>query len=459
MRDARAVLPGALLIFMALAMAHLFTGEPVLRHVTHVSMALVVLASVPRLGLREAYLLVLSAGLGWMLWIWHPDPKTAALAALDQAAFLMAFVLLISLVQEGAMTSQAVAETGLYLARQPGGRRFCGLFGGTMAAAVVFNLGTLSLLAPLIRRAAEEEPDNPLTPTRERRQLNAVLRGFAWSVVWSPTAIAPLTLLGLIEGIDRPLWIALGFAMSVTMLVLGWAEDRIAWRGHTAAALGLPPVTRTPLPRRAVRDFLSVTAAFAGLTGAFMVIFGLGVPPALMASAPLLLIGWLWAQNADAPGRLREIARHGLPATAPAAVTLGCAGFVGIAGATLVPAEALAEAVNLDSWPGWLFMLATTLGVVALSQFGFSPIMMAVFFGAVLGTLPSLPAGPTLTAVAIATGWSVSTTISPFASGVILLTRITGHSGQRLTYVWNSTFTGLAVLVLAGAYWLMTGGT
>ena len=458
MRDARVGLPVALLLFMALSLGHLFTGEPILRHAVHAMMALVVLVAVPRLGVREAYLLVLSGALAGMLWVWHPEPGPAALAALDQAAFLMAFVLLISLVQEGAMTSRSVAETGLYLARQPGGRRFCGLFGGTMAAAVVFNLGTLSLLAPLIRRAAEEEPDNPLTPTRERRQLNAVLRGFAWSVVWSPTAIAPLTLLLLIEGIDRPLWIVLGFVLSLVMLAVGWAEDRWAWRGHTAAALGLPPVVRSPVPGRAVLRFLTVTAVFAGLTLGFMTLFGLGVPPALMAAAPLLLVGWLWAQGADAPARLSEIFRIGLPATAPAAVTLGCAGFVGIAGATLVPSEALADAVSLQSWPGYLFMLATTLGVVALSQFGFSPIMMAVFFGAVLGSLPSLPAEPTLTAVAIAAGWSVSTTISPFASGVILLTRITGHSGRKLTYGWNRVFTALSVLVLASAYWLMTGG-
>ena len=103
-------------------------------------------------------------------------------------------------------------------------------------------------------------------------------------------------------------------------------------------------------------------------------------------------------------------------------------------------------------------MLATTLAVLALSQFALSPIMMAVFFGAVLGSLPSLPAGPTLTAVAIAAGWSVSTTFSPFASGVILLTRITGRSGPELTYRWNAVFSGLSVLILALAYLAMTGG-
>ena len=455
MRD---LLAGLLLAVMAAELVHQLTGLATAARAAHLAMAAVVIVSIPRLGWREAYLLSLSAVLAGMV-IWqHPAPWEALLRALDQAVFLLAFVLMISLVQEGAMTSPAVAETGLWLARQPGGRRFSGLFGGTMVAGVVFNLGTLSLLAPLIRRAAQDAPDDPLTPIRERRQLNAVLRGFAWCVVWSPTAIAPLTLMGLIEGIDRPLWIALGLGLSLVMLVMGWLEDRLAWRNHTAAALGLPPVVRARMPGRAVLRFLGVAAGLAVLTGAVMAATGLGVPASLMAAAPVLLVGWLMAQRADVGARLAEIAREGLPASAPAAVTLGCAGFVGIAGAALIPAEAWAAALGLDDWPAWAFMLATTLAVVALSQFGLSPVMMAVFFGAVLGALPELPAGPTLTALAIAAGWSVATTISPFASGVILLTRMTGHPGRELTYGWNAVFTGLAVLLLAGAYWVMTGG-
>lgn len=456
MRDAQALI---LLALMAAELAHQFLGGPATALVAHGLLLLAVLVSLPRLGLREAYLLSLCAGLFAALWAWHPDPWMAVGRALDQAGFLFAFVLLISLVQEGAMTSPAVASTGMWLAKQPGGRRFCGLFGGTMVAAVVFNLGTISLFAPLIRRAAEDAPDDPLTPTRERRQLNAVLRGFAWAVVWSPTAIAPLTLWALIDGIDRVSWIAFGFVLALVMLTIGWLEDRLAWRNHTAAALGLPPVQRAPMPALSVRRFLGVTAAFAGLTGGIMLLTGRGVPASLMAASPLLLLGWLYVQHADVATRLREILFTGTPASAPAAVTLGCAGFVGIAAAALVPADQVAEAIGLDGWPAWVFMLAMTMAVVALSQFALSPIMMAVFFGAVLGALPDLPAGPTLSALAVAAGWSVATTSSPFASGVILLTRMTGHPGTELTYRWNARFTGLSVLALAVAYWLITGGS
>lgn len=453
MRDA---LSAALLAVMALELVHLFWGSDLARASAHIVMICVILAAIPRLGPREAYLMALSAVLGALLWVWHPDPWPAARRAMDQAVFLMAFVLLVSLIQEAAVTSASVEKLGTYLARQPGGRRFFAIFGGTMVMAVIFNMSTITLLAPLIHRAAAAAPDDPLTPVRERRQLNAHLRGFAWSVVWSPTAIAPLALMGLIGGIDRPAWIAWGLVLSCTMMVVGWAEDHWSFRRQTAAAMGLPRVQPTEMPVGAFARFLAVCAVFAGLTGAFMAVTGQRVPASLMAAAPVLLILWLLAQRAALGRRLREIVGRGLPASAPMCVTLAGSGFIGIAAAALLPAGQVADWIGLDTLPAWAFMLGTTLTVTALSQLGLSPIMMAVFLGAVLGSLPSLPATPTQTALAVAAGWAVSTTISPFASGVILLSRVTGHPGTRLTYRWNAVFTGLSVAVLALAFAMAT---
>ncbi len=448
----------ALVAVMGLELGHLFLGVPGLRDGAHIALVGVILVAAPRLGLREAYLLTLSGVLIALLWWLHPAPIAAARDALDQAVFLMTFILLLSLVQEAAMTSPSVAMVGTYLAKQPGGRRFIGLYGGTNVMAVIFNLGTVTLIAPVIRRAAEDAPDDPLTPVRERRQLSSVLRGFAWCVVWSPTAVAPLALLTLIDGIDRGRWIALGVMLAGAMLLIGWAEDRWRWRNHTAAALGLPPVVRAPLPGLALLRFLGVCLTFIGLTGAIMWASGLGVPPSLMAAAPILMVGWFLAQRANIRVELGRVAGRGLPASAPAAVTLACSGFVGIAGAALVPADAAAEWIGLDALPAWVFMIAITVAVAALAQLALSPIMMAVFFGAILGALPSLPASPTLTALAISCGWAVSMTCAPFASVVLMMSRITGVPGTRLTYRWNSGFTLLSLAVLTGAFWLMTGG-
>ncbi|MEM0944487.1 MAG: hypothetical protein AAGI70_11125, partial [Pseudomonadota bacterium] len=219
-----------------------------------------------RLGWREAYLLSLCVGLSALLLVLHPAPFEALRQAFDQAGLLMAFVLLLSLLQETAGTSRAIRETGMWLTRQPPGRRYIAIYSGTNVMSVLFNLGMVSLLAPLIKRGVEEAaPGDPLNPIRERRQLNALLRGFAWCVVWSPTAIAPLALMELIDGIDRGRWIAMGFVLALAVLAIGWAEDRL--RFPPRLRVGATPV---PPPWRAIGGFLAVCAVFLSLTGLMM---------------------------------------------------------------------------------------------------------------------------------------------------------------------------------------------
>lgn len=465
----------ALLILVALEIAHQFTGIQALGWATFAALGVAIVTALPRLGLREGYLISLSLVMMVLLWLWHPEPLQASERALNQAVFLMAFLLSISLIQEAAQTSRSVAALGRYLANQPGGRRYVGLYTGTMGMAVIFNIGTLSLLAPLITRAAEKPADTDtgdvsnsaaseiavaqrLAQTRERRQLNAVIRGFSWSVVWSPTAIAPLALFTLLPEANRTLWIGLGLGLAMLMLLIGWAEDRIAWRHMTAEALGRPPIPVPPLPRRAAARFTGVCLGLAVVTGVLMLVLNLGVPAALMGAAPLIMAGWLYLQEIDAKARITEIAREGVPATVPAAITLAAAGFVGIAGADLLPAQAIADWIDLDAAPEWLFLTGTIVAVVALSQFGLSPIMMAVFFGAVLSALDSLPADVTLTALAVAAGLAVSTTFSPFAAGVVFLSGVTPHSGIRLTYVWNGLFSAMSFGAMVLFFVVVTGG-
>ncbi|MEM7506235.1 MAG: hypothetical protein AAF415_05780 [Pseudomonadota bacterium] len=410
-------------------------------------------AAAHRLGAREAYLLSLCLTLtGFVLWL-RPG---AIWAALDQAAFLMAFILLLSLLQEAAVTSRAISETGMWLTRQPPGRRCLTLFGGTNVMGVLFNLGVVSLLAPLIRRGVEEAaPGDPLNPVRERRQLNAMLRGFAWCVVWSPTAIAPLALLELIPGVDRARWIALGAGLAFAMLALTWLEDRVAWR-HLAARR--KKADRVPWP--SVLGFFAICSVLLLLTLGAMLVTGGSVVLGLMLTCPLLSLGWLIGQNPATLGaRTQQILGPRLVISAPLAVTLACSGFLGRAGAALIPAEEVAGWIGLDTLPAYVFLSALSVAVAVFSQFGLSPIMMAVFFGSLLGALPILPADPTLTALAISCGWALSMTCSPFATVVLLTARTTGHGGRELTWGWNLPFTALSLGVLAVVFWALTGGT
>lgn len=461
------LLTAALLFVMATELAHLAFDSAYFGRAADFAVIVVALVAAPRFGLREAYLLTLCAALAVIAWRISPDPAAVIWSALDQAAFLMAFILLVGLIQQAGVTSNAVRACGLYLTRQPAGRRYFALFLGTNSMAQLFNLGVISLLTPLIQRGGEVGADDGLQPIRERRQLNAMLRGFAWAVVWSPTAVAPVVLATLLPAAERGPWMAAGLFIAVLAMMIGWAEDRWTHRRLRRRLVTTAPPVAPPFPAAAFGRFLVVCLTLLTITVAAMILFERTVVFGLMVASPIILVTWLVFQNgglapparAAAVARLRDIGAGYLPRAAPLAVTLACSGFVGRAGAELIPTEVWADAIGLSALPGWIFLLGLSVGVATLSQFALSPIMMAVFFGSLIADLPSIPADMTWAALAISCGWGLSMTISPFATIVLMIQGMVGKSGREMTWVWNWRFTALCILALGAVYYALTGGT
>jgi hypothetical protein len=444
----------ALMTVMTCELIWLAVDVVAARYVAYAAMLAVVPLSFRRLGVREGYLLTLCAMLTMMILWLHDSPAEALAVALDQAIFLMAFIMLVGLMQQAAMTSPAILECGLYLTKQRAGRRYFALFGGTHIMTQLFNLGVVSLLAPLIRRGTEDESD-PLNPIREKRQLNSMLRGFAWAVVWSPTAVAPLVLTTLLPEAQRGPWIVAGLVIAVVVMLIGWAEDRWQHRDYVPAA----GTTNPPFPVRAYGNFAFVCLALLGLTLAGMALFDESVVFGLMMASPIILFCWLAVQNggdwAASKARLAEIGLGHLPRAAPLAVTLACSGYVGRAAAALIPAAEWSAALGLEAWPGWLFLLSLAVGVAALSQFALSPIMMAVFFGSLIAAVPELPTDITWAALAISCGWALTMTASPFATVVLMIAGATKHTGRELAWWWNWRFTAATTVFLGVAFWLL----
>ena len=452
-----------LLAVMALELLARLSGSTAIQFAADAAMFATVLAAVRDLGLREKYLLTLCVVLTLLtLWL-HPAPSAVLRAGLEQASFLMAFLLLLNLLHEAAATSPAVVRCGDYLTKQPPGRRYYALNFGTAVMGVLFNIGVVSFLVPLIQRGIESAtPGDALNPIRERRQISALLRGFAWCVIWSPTAIAPLALMELIPGTNRQLWIAIGFCIFLGLLVIGALEDRVRFRAYRPQTKRSVPV----FPKMAYFRFLLACAWLFGMSALVMLLSGETVVFGLMVSCPVMLVGWLIVQNLGSArdalgataGRLRTIAFAKLPGAAPVAITLACSGYVGVVAATLIPAETLARFLGLDAMPDFVFLSLLPVAVAALSLLALSPIMMAVFFGSLIGGLPVLPADPTLTALAISCGWALSMTLSPFATVVLLIDRVGGIPPRRLTWQWNFTYTVLAALALVPVFAALTGG-
>lgn len=446
------VIATALLSTMAMVVVARFFGDDSLWYVAWTGVGLSAIVTIPRLRAREFYLLSLTFLSSFLVWNSRADWREILAGALDQAGFLVAFILLLTLLREAAVTSPSISEIGAWMTRQRPGRRYAALFSGTAAMAVIFNVGVVSFLVPLIQRGiVRADPGDGLNHLRERRQISAMLRGFAWSVVWSPTAIAPLALFELIPGVNRLVWIGWGFVAFLIILVIGWAEDRWRFRKNRPSGLVVP----FPLPRLATINFLLACTWLLGLSWIISKFTGDTVVFGLMVSCPIMLIGWLTAQNGiSAEGRaatfdrLREISTENLAPNGPLAVTLACSGFLGRAGAGLVPGDDLVTALGVDSMPVWILLGALPIVLSLFSLLGFSPIMMAIFFGSFFGGLSVLPADPTIIALSISCGWALSMTFSPFATVNLLIQRISGIPASRLTFGWNLLFTVLAAFAL-----------
>ena len=470
-----AVVGGVLTVLMAAELLFLYSGASGARLAAHAAAAVFLFAGLPFFRLREFYLIAVAAGLvGVALWT-GAGSVAVLLRGLDQMAFLIAFILLLKLLETGATTSAAILTCGEYLTRQPAVRRYAGLTLGSHLLGVVVNLGTVSLLAPLVQRGARAglapgEPLSDIAAVRERRQLCALLRGFSWMVIWSPTAVAPAVLLTLLPGIDGPRLVGLGMATALVLLSIGWAEDWLRWRSfhrRLVAEHRLPERRPMPFPLVPFVQLLAVCGVLAALTLLFSIAGGVRIVPGLMLAAAVVGIGWIAAQNRHAEtgvavatrARLAAFGTQVLPSTAPIAMTLGCSGFIGAIAAALVPIEALSHLLQPQVVPGWVFLAALPLLLAVTGHLAVSPIMMAVFFGSVLGALPQLPAEPTLVALALACGWALSMNAAPFSAVVLLTAQVTGIRATTLTWRWNLPYALAAALTLTAVFYLLTGGT
>lgn len=432
------------------------------RQLAGVAALLIYVLAIPHYGIREYYLLGVSLILTTLAFWLLDDPLTVLFDGMVQGTFLMAFILLLAMLQETALKSPAIAECGHYLTGQLPGRRFTALFWGTNMISLMFNLGIVSLLSPLVQKGLEtDRGDGAMRTIRERRQVTAILRGFAWSIIWIPTALAPLTVLELIDGADRHRWTLLGLVFTCCVFLWAWLDDRLRF----------PPDT-SRMRVRSVPAFPATSALhfLMAVSGLFLLIFigvtiiGLSFVFSLMLACPITMAGWLFIQQAKSPRLaatwmdMRSIVLDRLPRLSSVAVTLAFSGLIGTIAASLIPADDLGHLLALDDQPDWLVLSLLPMIMLALSWLAVSPIMLAVFFGNLFANMSALPTDPTLLALSISCGWGMTMIASPFATVVLMLSQQHRLSGLTLSIGWNLRYAIGCQIMLTVFFWLLTQG-
>lgn len=422
------------------------------------ALALAVLA-MPRFGVREWVLLGLAVALTYGLWGRDNGPE-AVIGALGKGAYFAAFILLLMLLREGAVTSKSVLAVGQWISRQPPGRRFTTTFVGGHVAGILMNFGAVSLLSPLIQRGVRADPvtsddEARRVLIRERRQLSALIRGFAPVITWAPTTLTQVIILSVVPGVDPALAIAYGLGLTALVFAIGWTEDRLRW--------GPARIAPAPLafPGAAAWDLAAVYALLIGGAVTFKLVLDLSLPLALMTVAPLMLVGWVLSQNrgpdmlGNTTTRMADIATNTLPRMAKEAYMMGVAGFIGITAAKLAPVDRIALWLESAHIPAWALVAALPVVISLAGQVALSPMMMVVFLAAVISSLPTLPAAPEHIAVALAAGWMLSLTSAPNATGALLISAATGIKPVTITWRWNGVYSVLVMAVLAAVAWVI----
>lgn len=404
--------------------------------------------------IREALLLVASLILT-LVYFWQGGSGGTFAEAVDLAAFFAAFILLLTGLKIAAEKSRSVLSVGRYLIRQPASGRYVATATGGHFLGVFLNFGAISLMAPLIQNAAKTD-DGVVNTDLERRQISALLRGFAWILLWAPTTLTQAVLLTLFTEISYAKIIALGVATSALMICVGYLFDRTEWRTHPQDAAPAPPFPKPEFGRLAL-----VCGTLIGATAALQMAFDYTTALSLMFVAPTVTVVWFIAQKPDGACLRTQLASFwpalgdNASGLARSAIALGLSGFIGRLLADVLPIEELTAQIDLAGVSGWLFLAALPILITLGGQVALSPIILVVFIGQVIQTLPVLPAAPTNIVFALSAGWALSMFASPNATATLLISATTKLAPTTLTWRWNLKYAAVCYVILVVIFALL----
>ena len=402
--------------------------------------------------IRETILLGVAIALA-LLTLAKPQGYSALLIALDLAAYFAAFIVLLTALKIAAEQSRSVLKVGRYLIGQPTGRRFFATATGGHILGVFLNFGAVSLMAPLIQ-SATKHPDGSTHPDLERRQLSALMRGFAWILLWAPTTLTQAVLLTLFTEIDLTRIVLIGTATSVLMMVIGYLYDRFEWRNLPVRV----DQTAPDCPRRSLLVLGSVCVLLIGAVATLQMTMGYSTALSLMFVAPVITLVWFVLQKPDDITLPAQCARFWPAFTtnasglARSAMALGLSGFIGRILAEVLPVAAITAQLDLSALPGWIFLAALPVLITLGGQIALSPIILVVFIGQAIQTMPALPADPTNIVFALSAGWAISMFASPNATATLLISATSNIPPTTLTWRWNLRYAAICYLVLVAIF-------
>ncbi|OCX67220.1 hypothetical protein BFP70_02650 [Thioclava sp. SK-1] len=380
-------------------------------------------------------------------------------AALDRASFIIAFFCALATLRHAANLSPAVTRAAVFLSSQPPGRRYNALTIGVQIFALVLNYGAISLLGGMSRSSAMKEPDQEIRDIRLRRMLQAVHRGFAASVCWSPLSFAMVISISIIPGADLRSILLPAIVSAAILVGVGWALDTMFKPRLTGGKTAAPPDRAAASDVKSLWPLLGLLAAICLPSFALELVLGLPLSMAVLIVVPSISAIWLFLDGA-ATQRFAHLSEHAkafcfndLPSFRNEIILLSMAGFIGsLAGALLAPVVA-ASGLDLSALPVWVILMIPIIVIPVTGQLGMNPILCVSLFGPLLPEPSVIGVAPTAMVLSLTAGWAMSAVTSPFTASVMLIARLGDVKPSQVSFQWNGLFTLAAGAALT--VWVM----
>jgi hypothetical protein len=365
-----------------------------------------------------------------------PGAGATLALALDRALVFVAIMHALGLLRDAARSSRAVRDCGAWLIAQPPAWRFAAIAGGGHAFGIALNMGAVTLLGTLVNRANTLDAaggDARVVAIRRERMNVALLQGFFIMLVWSPMAISIAFTLAMIPGLT---WFDIAppaLAFTVVFLAMAWAIDRLKWPPNRRLS---PAISRASPPVRQALPMGGLILALVALTLGLKSLFAYPMLEAIATVAFAFALPWLYAQyrrrTTDAGAatlrRARAHLRRRLPEARPEAIVLAAASFLGVTLGALARQAGLSDLLDALAPPAWLLAIGVAAFVIGGSQLGIVALVTSgIAGGAVLGMANS-PLAPLGLALSLQIGWAISSVLSAYSGGTMLLSRIVGVS-------------------------------
>ncbi len=387
--------------------------------------------------------LTVGASLAGAVWLVSDAAGQDFLAAAFRASFIMVLFSSLGMLQNAVMRNQSFIAAGEMLVRQPPGRQYYALSGGTTLFGSVLNFGVLPLMGGLVKAA---QPG--ASPAQEKRLMLALLRGFSVVMFWCPLTVAYAITTTTIEGLDWPLMTAAGICLA--MLVIGLGR-----RFNMASGAQAKGQVTEPFRWPALFPILALLVGLSALAALVDILTPAALVHGVILFVPLTAIFLFWLFDpASARAEATRYLGEDIAMQRNEVAVLGNAALSGALIATLLPQQTLLALLG-GALPVVLVPALCLWVVVLLGQAGLNPLITVAALASILSRPASIGIDPTLMGLALVVGWGLAVGSSSAAAATMSIGRVAGESAWRVGTAWNGLFTLVASLIAGGVLTLL----